>query len=156
MSDTPIPHLGAQFTDHLGRHYMEVPMPENHAYSHPLHSYGEARRLQVIDPKEKGRFTINEGYVTPSKKGTEGLIGYVDFYREPVNKKGFIFREIDEQGNEVKVDKRREAADTNIGFMNVQDKHKKTGVASEMFEYLDRTTRDDSKSIWVKPCTMQH
>jgi hypothetical protein len=145
MSDNPIPHLGAQFTDHVGRHYMEFPMPEDHAYDHPLHSYGEPRRLQVIDPNETRKFTIKEGYVTPSETGTQGLIGYTDFYREPVNQKGMIWNVTDEHGNVTKEDHRKMVADTNIGFMNVHRDHMKQGIASEMVNHIDRTTDQNSQ-----------
>lgn len=145
MSDNPIPHLGVQFTDHLGRRYTEVPMPEDHAYAHPLHSYGEPRRLEVIDPNEKRRFAIKEGYVTPNRRGTPGLVGYTDFYREPRELKGFVWRTTHDDGTETIDDRRRMSADTNIGFMQVHDDHKKTGIAREMLEHLDRTTDPDSQ-----------
>jgi GNAT superfamily N-acetyltransferase len=146
MPDNPIPHLGAQFTDHVGRHYMEFPMPEDHAYEHPLKSYGEPRRLQVIDPNETRKFTIDKGYVHPSETGTQGLIGYTDFYREPMSKRGWISKHIHEDGSHTMVDETYNAADTNIGFMNVHPDHQQRGIASEMVNHLDRTT-DPSSTI---------
>lgn len=126
---------------------MEFPMPEDHAYDHPLKSYGEPRRLQVIDPNETRKFTIEKGYVRPSETGTPGLIGYTDFYREPVHEKGSVWRERDLTGPEPVVtvrDNRRMGADTNIGFMNVHPDHAQKGIASEMVNHLDRTTEPNS------------
>jgi GNAT superfamily N-acetyltransferase len=138
-------HLGAQFTDHVGRHYMEFPMPKDHEFEHPLHSYGEPRRLQVIDPSETRKFSIEKGYVQPSETGTQGLIGYTDFYREPTNQKGFIWNVEDEHGNVTQDDQRKTVADTNIGFMNVHRDYQKQGIASEMVNHLDRTTDPNSQ-----------
>lgn len=123
---------------------MEFPMPEDHAYEHPLHSYGEPRRLQVIDPNETRRFSIENGYVRPNDRGTQGLIGYTDFYREPPTQKGMIWKVTDENGNTRKEDRRRMAADSNIGFMNVHDDHMKQGIAKEMINHIDRTTDEGS------------
>jgi hypothetical protein len=145
MSEKPIPHLGAQFTDHVGRHYMEFPMPKDMAYEHPLHSYGEPRRLQVIDPNETRRFSIDQGYIRPNERGTQGLIGYTDFYREPPTQKGFMHKITHEDGSVTREDHRRIAADSNVGFMNVHDDHMKKGIAREMVNHLDRTTDPNSK-----------
>lgn len=146
MTDNPIPHLGAQFTDHVGRNYMEFPMPQDHAYDHPLKSYGEPRRLQVIDPSETRKFTIEKGYVRPSETGTQGLIGYTDFYREPMSRRGFISKVEQPDGSYTEEDRTYNAADTNIGFMNVHPDHQQRGIAAEMVNHLDRTT-DPSSTI---------
>lgn len=131
MADNSIPHLGAQFTDHVGRIYKEVPMPAEYAYDHPLHSYGEPRRLEVVDPSESRRFAVSKGYVRPNEEGTPGLVGYTDFYREPPRERGFV-------------GERQVLADTNIGFMNVHPEHQQRGIASEMVKYIDRTTDPNS------------
>lgn len=111
-----------EFHDAAGRKYVETDMPKDYQYKHKLSSFGEPRRLEVYHPEDKTPRKVTRGYVSDvpeGKRGKKGLIGYMDFYREPTD---------------------YHSGSTNIGFMNVHDKFKGGGVSRQMVEYLDKTT----------------
>jgi hypothetical protein len=135
----------AEFQDSAGRHYVEHDMPEETAYKHPIRSYGDARRLSVYDPKDSTPRTVDPkgGGVRENPKGEPGLVGYSDFYREPVRDSGITFVTKDQQGNEVR-EKSKPIADTNIGYMRVHDQYKGGGIGRQMFDYMHKTTPEGS------------
>jgi GNAT superfamily N-acetyltransferase len=135
----------AEFQDSAGRHYVEHDMPEETAYKHPIRSYGDARRLSVYDTKDSTPRTVDPkgGGVRENPKGEPGLVGYSDFYREPVRDSGITFVTKDQQGNEVR-EKSKPIADTNIGYMRVHDQYKGGGIGRQMFDYMHKTTPEGS------------
>jgi GNAT superfamily N-acetyltransferase len=135
----------AEFQDSAGRHYVEHDMPEETAYKHPIRSYGDARRLSVYDPKDSTPRTVDPkgGGVRENPKGEPGLVGYSDFYREPVRDSGITFVTKDQQGNEVR-EKSKPIADTNIGYMRVHEQYKGGGIGRQMFDYMHKTTPEGS------------
>ena len=135
----------AEFSDAAGRHYVEHDMPDDVAYTHPLRSYGEPRRLSVYDPADTTRRRIDtqKGIVTDPEKGEPGLVGHSDFYREPPSQ-GITFIHKDEKGNIVSKETPPPIADVNIGYMNVVDAHKGGGIGRQMFDYMHKTTPEGS------------
>ena len=135
----------AEFQDSVGRHYVEHDMPEETAYKHPIRSYGDARRLSVYDPKDSTPRKVDPkgGGVRENPKGEPGLVGYSDFYREPVRDSGITFVTKDQQGNEVR-EKSKPIADTNIGYMRVHEQYKGGGIGRQMFDYMHKTTPEGS------------
>ena len=135
-----------EFHDAVGRKYVETDMPKSYQYRHNLSSFGEPRRLEVYHPEDKTPRKITRGYVSDvpeGKRGKKGLIGYMDFYREPREVVG-TSTYVDESGNETK--RPIEAKpNTNIGFMNVHDKFKGGGISRQMVNYLDKTTPEDAR-----------
>jgi hypothetical protein len=131
----------AEFQDSAGRHYVEHDMPEETAYQHPIRSYGDARRLSVYDPKDSTlRSSKNTGgHIAEDPKGEPGLVGYSDFYREPLRDTGVTFVHKDEHGNETR-ERAKPIADVNVGFMSVHDKYKGGGIGRQMFDYMHKTT----------------
>jgi len=135
----------AEFADAAGRHYVEHDMPESMAYQHPISSYGEPRRLSVYDPADTARRSIEpkHGSIQEDPKGEPGLVGYSDFYREPLRESGVTFVSKDEQGNEVR-HKSNPIADVNVGFMSVHPQHQGGGIGRQMFNYMHKTTPEGS------------
>jgi GNAT superfamily N-acetyltransferase len=131
----------AEFQDSAGRHYVEHDMPEETAYQHPIRSYGDARRLSVYDTKDATlRSSKNTGgHIAEDPKGEPGLVGYSDFYREPLRDTGVTFVHKDEHGNETR-ERAKPIADVNVGFMSVHDKYKGGGIGRQMFDYMHKTT----------------
>jgi len=131
----------AEFQDSAGRHYVEHDMPEETAYKHPIRSYGDARRLSVYDTKDPTPRAVDPkgGGIKDSPKGEPGLVGYSDFYREPPRESGLTFVTKDEQGNETR-EKPKPIADTNIGYMRVNEKYQGGGIGRQMFDYMHKTT----------------
>jgi hypothetical protein len=135
----------SEFSDAKGRHYVEHDMPENMAYSHPIRSYGEPRRLSVYDQSDPTPRVVTPegGGIVEHPKGEPGLVGYSDFYREPHRESGLTFISKDEHGNEVR-EKSKPIADTNIGYMHVLDRHAGGGIGRQMFDYMHKTTPEGS------------
>lgn len=135
----------AEFQDSAGRHYVEHDMPEETAYQHPIRSYGDARRLSVYDPKDSTPRKVDPkgGGVRENPKGEPGLVGYSDFYREPVRESGLTFVTRDQHGNETR-EKPKPIADTNIGYMRVNEKYQGGGIGRQMFDYMHKTTPEGS------------
>ena len=131
----------AEFQDSAGRHYVEHDMPEETAYKHPIRSYGDARRLSVYDTKDPTPRAVDPkgGGIKDSPKGEPGLVGYSDFYREPPRDSGITFVTKDQKGNEVR-EKSKPIADTNIGYMRVNEKYQGGGIGRQMFDYMHKTT----------------
>jgi GNAT superfamily N-acetyltransferase len=131
----------AEFQDSAGRHYVEHDMPEETAYKHPIRSYGDARRLSVYDTKDATPRAVDPkgGGIKDSPKGEPGLVGYSDFYREPPRESGLTFVTKDEHGNETR-EKPKPIADTNIGYMRVNEKYQGGGIGRQMFDYMHKTT----------------
>lgn len=72
------------FTDPNGIYVVETAMPEETAYTHRLTSFGEPRRISAYDSSDTRKFKVD---VTTHKllqnnEGEQGLIGYLDFYKE--------------------------------------------------------------------------
>jgi hypothetical protein len=131
----------AEFQDSAGRHYVEHDMPEETAYKHPIRSYGDARRLSVYDTKDTTPRAVDPkgGGIKDSPKGEPGLVGYSDFYREPVRESGITFVTTDEHGNKTSR-AAKPIADTNIGYMRVNEKYQGGGIGRQMFDYMHKTT----------------
>jgi hypothetical protein len=134
----------AEFADAAGHHYVEHDMPESMAYSHPIRSYGEPRRLSVYNPADTTPRSVDttHGHIKEDPKGEPGLVGYSDFYREPPHS-GMVFVSKDEHGNEVR-EQAPPIADTNIGYMEVHGSHKGGGIGRQMFDYMHKTTPEGS------------
>ena len=135
----------AEFGDAAGRHYVEHDMPESMAYQHPIRSYGEPRRLSVYDPQDPTPRSVDaaHGHIAEDPKGEPGLVGYSDFYREPLRDTGVTFVHKDEHGNETR-ERAKPIADVNIGFMTVHNKYQGGGIGRQMFDYMHKTTPEGS------------
>ena len=133
----------AEFADSVGRHYVEHDMPEDMAYSHPIRSYGDPRRLSVYDPSDTTKRVVSPegGGVKEHPKGEPGLVGYSDFYREEPRSVTHILR--DEHGNETR-EKAPPIADVNVGYMSVHSKYQGGGIGRQMFDYMHKTTPEGS------------
>jgi GNAT superfamily N-acetyltransferase len=134
----------AEFADSVGRHYVEHDMPQDMAYSHPIRSYGEPRRLSVYDPSDTTPRVVSPegGGVKEHPEGEPGLVGYSDFYREePRSTVTNISR--DEHGNEVRTPA-PPVADVNVGYMRVHSKYQGGGIGRQMFDYMHKTTPEGS------------
>lgn len=135
-----------EFHDAAGRKYVETDMPKSYQYKHKLSSFGQPRRLSVYDPNDPTPRKIKRGYVSDVKegeRGKKGLVGYVDFYREPREIVGTSIH-TDEHGNQTKQPIEAKP-NTNIGFMTVHDKHRGGGISTQMAEYLNKTTPEDAR-----------
>jgi len=131
----------AEFSDSAGRHYVEGEMPEQVKYRHKLSSFGEPRRISVYDPSDSTpRRPSEQGHIQEHPEGEPGLVGYADIYRE---KGGEHFGNlVDQQGNKKPLISK---AHTNIGYVNVEDKHRGGGISKQLINYIDKTTPADAQ-----------
>lgn len=134
----------AEFADASGHHYVEHDMPASMAYQHPIRSYGEPRRLSVYNPADSTPRKVDpmRGEIKDDPKGEPGLVGYSDFYREKPHS-GLIFVSEDEHGNEVHTPA-PPSAHVNVGYMEVHGKNRGGGIGRQMFDYMHKTTPENS------------
>lgn len=78
------------FTDPNGIYIVETAMPEEVAYTHSLASFGTPRRISAYNNSDTRKFKtdVNTHKLLQDDEGEQGLIGYLDFYKE--NKDGQV------------------------------------------------------------------
>jgi hypothetical protein len=108
------------FTDPNGMYVVLNTMPEEIAYTHKLDSFGIPARISVYNPADLRKFKIDTAThkLLQNDDGEQGLIGYLDFYKEHK----------DDQVN------------SKVGFMYIYPEYRGKGLTREVTDFLEILT----------------